>query len=95
MSSDYKNTMQEMPTWLLKKGQIDEPKFCDMLLKKWQLRYVDDAFYSVNGAVDEQQLTSYVCNIIKDHVKTGTARKAESIVHTLELICYQKELPVS
>ena len=95
MSNDYKNTMQELPTWLLKKGQIDEPMFCDMLLKKGQLRYVDDAFYSVNGAVDEQQLTSYVFNIIKDHVKTGTARKAESIVHALELICYQKKLPVS
>ena len=66
-----------------------------MLLGKVQLRYVDDAFYSVNGAVDEQQLTSYVFNIIKDHVKTGTARKAESIVHALELICYQKDLPVS
>ena len=95
MSTDYKNTAQEPPAWLLKKGQINEPMFCEMLLGKVQLRYVDDAFYSVNGAVDEQQLTSYVCNIIKDHVKTGTARKAESIVHTLELICYQKELPVS
>ena len=96
MSTDYKNTMMdEAPAWLLKKGQINEPMFCEMLLGKVQLRYVDDAFYSVNGAVDEQQLTSYVCNIIKDHVKTGTARKAESIVHTLELICYQKELPVS
>ena len=96
MSRDYMNTMQEnVPVWLGKKGQINEPIFCDMFLKQNALRYVDDTFYSLNGSVDEQQLTSNIFGMIKEHIMSGSARKAENIVKALKLICYQNELPIS
>ena len=77
MNSDYMNTMpEELPAWLGKKGQINEPMFCRMFLDAMKLIYIDDAFYSVNGAVDEQELTSIIYHMIKEYVSTGAARKA-------------------
>lgn len=96
MNSDYKNTMpEELPAWLGKKGQINEPKFCEMLMKQEPLRYIDDTFYSVKGALDEKELTSRIFAMIKDHCMTGSARKAENIIKALKLICYQKEFITS
>ena len=96
MNSDYKNTMpEELPAWLGKKGQINEPMFCRMFLDAMKLIYIDDAFYSVNGAVDEQELTSIIYHMIKEYVSTGAARKAENIVKAMRMECYRKDIKIS
>ena len=96
MNSDYKNTMpEELPAWLGKKGQINEPMFCRMFLDAMKLIYIDDAFYSVNGAVDEQELTSIIYHMIKEYVSTGAARKAENIVKAMRMECYRKNIKIS
>lgn len=96
MSNDYKNTVtDEVPAWLLKKGQIDEPMFCQIFLGNMPLLYIDDTFLSMNGAVDEQELTSIIYNSIKEHISTGTARRVESIIKSMKMECYRKEIKIS
>ena len=96
MSIDYKNTVtDEVPVWLGKKGQINEPLFCRIFLGNMPLMYIDDTFLSLNGAVDEQELTSIIYNSIKEHISTGTARRVESIIKAMRMACYRKEIKIS
>ena len=90
------NTMQEnVPVWLGKKGQINEPLFCRTFLGNMPLMYIDDTFLSLNGAVDEQELTSIIYNSIKEHISTGTARRVESIIKAMKMECYRKDIKIS
>ena len=96
MNSDYNNTMPDkLPAWLGKKGQVNETRFCREYLNVMKLIYIDDAFYSVNGAVDEQELTSIIYHMIKEYVSTGAARKAENIVKAMRMECYRKDIKIS
>lgn len=96
MSNDYRNTAtDEVPDWLDNKGRIDEPLFCRIFLRNMPLIYIDDIFLSLNGAVDEQELTSNIYNTIKEYISTGTARKTESIIKAMRMECYCKEIKIS
>ena len=45
MNTDYRNTTEDVvPEWLGNKGQIDEPLFCQKLIEKMPLRYIDNMF---------------------------------------------------
>ena len=87
--------MNEPPAWLGKREHINEPLFCEMFLKEIPLNYIDDTFYSVDGTVDDDELTSIIYGILKEHITAGAARKSENIVKALRLECYRKEIAIS
>ncbi|MBO6309003.1 MAG: DNA primase [Oribacterium sp.] len=96
MNIDYRNTTEDaVPEWLGNKGQIDEPLFCQKLIEKMPLRYIDNMFYSLDGMVNEDELTSIIFNMIKGHARYGSARKTEAIIKTLRLYCYHKDFRIS
>ena len=96
MNSDYRSTTQEnVPVWLGKKGQINEPLFCRTFLADNPLMYIDDTFFSVDGAVDESELIRTIYGTVSKYISTGTARKVENIVKALKIVCYRKEIALS
>lgn len=79
----------EMPSWLLGRGSIDEAEFCREFCMKHHIVYQDGAFFSVDGRLSEEQLRQMLFADICPHVKSSLAAKVESCLNTLRFVARQ------
>lgn len=78
--------------WLGEKERINEPLFCEELLKEKQLRYINGSFFSTLGAVDENELSAEVYKTISPYVTSNVSRHTENIMKALKLRCFGTEI---
>ena len=78
--------------WLGKREKINEPLFCEELLKENQLRYINGSFFSTMGAVDENELSAQIYKTISPYVTSNVGRHTENIMKALKLRCFGTEI---
>lgn len=83
-----------IPQWVRGNGQIDEPDFCaDFLLTRDKMVHVDGAFFTCEGrVVDEERLRKDIYDHMKPYVTSNVAKKVNSILATLRLVCHGDRL---
>jgi len=81
--------------WLGEKERINEPLFCEELLKEKQLRYINGSFFSTLGAVDENELSAQMYKTISPYVTSNVSRHTENIMKALKLRCFGTEIIAS
>ncbi len=82
-----------LPDWYTGR-QLDEEGFCrDFLLLK-PMRYVDGAFFTVEGRVSEDSVRSDVFQYLSSFVSTGLSKKLRGLMEILKVMA-AGELPVS
>ena len=80
------------PEWFTGKT-VNEPIFCREFLEKHQLAYTENAFFSVNGKVtDENALRSAVYQLIEPFIVTSVSKKVDDIIKDLRIKAQVKEL---
>lgn len=73
------------PEWL-KKGSIDEVKFCQAFRQKHDVISADGAFFTREGRIsDERILRKWIYDMISEHVGANVSRKVESLLAALRL----------
>lgn len=78
--------------WLGEKEKINEPLFCEELLKDKQLRYINGSFFSTMGAVDENELSAQIYKTISPYVTSNVSRHTENIMKALKLRCFGTDI---
>lgn len=78
--------------WLGEREKINEPLFCEELLKDKQLRYINGSFFSTMGAVDENELSAQIYKTISPYVTSNVGRHTENIMKALKLRCFGTEI---
>lgn len=78
--------------WLGEREKINEPLFCEELLKENQLRYINGSFFSTMGAVDENELSAQIYKTISPYVTSNVGRHTENIMKALKLRCFGTEI---
>ena len=87
--------MEEMewPEWYLGRGKVDEAVFARDYLSQRELISVDGSFFDLNGRVhNENILRREICDILKLYVRSGIARRVESILEYLRIVTSKEEL---
>ena len=80
------------PDWFTGRT-INEPIFCREFLKKYQLAYTENSFFSVEGKVtDENALRAVIYKMVERFVVTGVSKKVDDIVKALRITAQVKEL---
>lgn len=93
MSREFAHTDgSALPVWLGKREKINEPLFCEELLKENQLRYINGSFFSTMGAVDENELSAQIYKTISPYVTSNVGRHTENIMKALKLRCFGTEI---
>ena len=81
MSREFTHTDgSALPVWLGEREKINEPLFCEELLKENQLRYINGSFFSTMGAVDENELSAQIYKTISPYVTSNVSRHTENIM---------------
>ena len=75
------------PEWVVR-GNIDEPKFCEYFRQEYDLHFVNGAFYSATGIMDDAKLKSLVQDEISPYISMKLAVVTNGIVKALENLCY-------
>lgn len=78
--------------WLGEKKTINEPLFCEVLLKDKQLRYINGSFFSTMGVVDENELSAQIYKTISPYVTSNVGRHTENIMKALKLRCFVTDI---
>jgi len=78
--------------WLGEKERVNEPLFCEELLKDKQLRYINGSFFSTMGSVDENELSAQIYKTISPYVTSNVGRHTENIMKALKLRCFGTEI---
>lgn len=78
--------------WLGEKGKINEPLFCELLLKDRQLRYINGSFFGIMGAVNENELLAQIYKTVSPFVTSNVGKATENIIKALKLRCYCTEI---
>ena len=93
MSREFTHTDERaLPVWLGEKEKINEPLFCEELLKGKQLRYINGSFFSTMGAVDENELSAQIYKTISPYVTSNVGRHTENIMKALKLRCFGTDI---
>ena len=75
------------PLWL-KKGSIDEVKFCQQFRAEHDVVFADGAFFTTEGRIsDERVLRQWIYEMLCDHVGSNVSRKVDSLLGALRLEC--------
>ena len=81
------------PEWLEEKS-VNELKFCNELLSEHELRFIEDCFYDIDGAMPIQIVEKIVAEkLIGASVSYGIANKIKNITNALKHLCYSEEVP--
>ena len=81
------------PEWLEEKS-VNELKFCNELLSEHELRFIEDCFYDIDGAMPIQIVENIVAEkLIGASVSYGIANKIKNITNALKHLCYSEEVP--
>lgn len=75
-----------LPSWV-NKGKIDEPALCNLIKIEHSLIHFGGKFYIKSGEISTDKLKSIVYDIISPYVKSGVAKKVNSIIDALEISC--------
>lgn len=87
-------SLSENPVWLDGK-KINEAMFCEEFLQDHRMLSVSDAFFTVNGRVDdENRLKKEIYDLIKPHVTSGIAKKVTNLLDVLRMECCTDKLPL-
>ena len=91
--STVKNVEICLPDWCAGRS-LDEEGFCRDFLDLNPLRYVDGAFFSVEGRVPEAQVRKDVYSYLSCYVRSGLSKKLNGLMEILKVVA-AGELPVS
>ena len=81
------------PDWY-NRGKIDEILFSMEFLNLHKMICVDGSFFTVDGRIhDEGELRKMIYDEIEIFVSSGAARRVESILSTLRMMCRKDSLP--
>ena len=78
--------------WLGEREKINEPLFCEELLKENQLKFINGSFFSTMGAVDENELSAQIYKTISPYVTSNVSRHTENIMKALKLRCFGTDI---
>ena len=82
----------ECPAWFDGK-KINETVFCDEFLRDYPMVTVNDAFFTVNGRVhDENRLKKVIYDRIKYYVTSGVAKKVTNLLDVMRMECCTAKL---
>lgn len=83
----------EPPSWLMGNGKVDEIDFCQQLMHRHNLAYLDGAFFTTEGRItDDNQVKRWILDQLGVHVRSGIGGKTESIYSSLKLLCARSTL---
>lgn len=83
------------PPWYdEERGRIDEVAFCEDLIARHPMKYIQGSLYDLDGVVDEDMLRREIFEAIRDHAKTGLAKKVTDLIKALKDAAYCTELAV-
>lgn len=92
--SDIITSPSDLPLWYDGK-KINETLFCEDFLRRHPMRSINDAFFTVNGRVyDENHLKKEIFDLIKPYITSGIAKKVASLLDVLRMECYSTPLPL-
>ena len=75
----------ECPAWFDGK-KINETVFCEEFLRDYPMVTVNDAFFTVNGRVhDENRLKKVIYDRIKYYVTSGVAKKVTNLLDVMRI----------
>lgn len=78
--------------WLAEKEKINEPLFCETLLKDEPLRYINGSFFSTMGEVNENELAAQIYDTISPYIKSNLGKHTDNIMKALKLKCFSTEI---
>ena len=82
----------ECPAWFDGK-KINETVFCEEFLRDYPMVTVNDAFFTVNGRVhDENRLKKVIYVRIKYYVTSGVAKKVTNLLDVMRMECCTAKL---
>lgn len=82
----------ECPAWFDGK-KINETVFCEEFLRDYPMVTVNDAFFTVNGRVhDENRLKKVIYDRIKYYVTSGVAKKVTNLLDVMRMECCTAKL---
>lgn len=82
----------EYPAWFDGK-KINETVFCEEFLRDYPMVTVNDAFFTVNGRVhDENRLKKVIYDRIKYYVTSGVAKKVTNLLDVMRMECCTAKL---
>lgn len=93
MSEEMMQTLPfECPAWFDGK-KINETVFCEEFLRDYPMVTVNDAFFTVNGRVhDENRLKKVIYDRIKYYVTSGVAKKVTNLLDVMRMECCTAKL---
>ena len=93
MSEEMMQTTHiENPAWFDGK-KINETMFCEEFLRDYPMVTVNDAFFTVNGRVhDENRLKKVIYDRIKYYVTSGVAKKVTNLLDVMRMECCTAKL---
>ena len=83
-----------LPLWLNERGGIDEVKFCDMFIKREELKCINKKFYSIDGLIADEEIESKIHAIISPHIKQRIARRVQDLVNALKIYSYSPKIDI-
>ena len=79
----------EKVKWLSDDNKVNEPLFCESFCENRQLKCIDGAFYSVDGAVSAEELTARISDmLVRNGITTSIAKRSKALFDALKLHCH-------
>ena len=84
-----------MPSWYNGK-HINEIQFCSEFLARYNLKFIDNTFYGIDGVVPLQKIEKYIADLlISAEVNRGIGNKIKTLVSALQRIAYTENFKIS
>ncbi len=82
--------------WLSDENKINEPLFCEYFCKSRDLRCTDGIFYSVDGALSQDEIAAKISEmLIENGITTGIASRSKALLDALKLFCHSAPIKPS
>ena len=82
--------------WLSDENKINEPLFCEYFCQSRELRCTDGIFYSVDGALSQDEIAAKISEmLIENGITTGIAKRSKSLLEALKLFCHSAPIKPS
>jgi len=86
---------QNLPSWYNGK-YIDEIQFCSEFLTRYNLKYIDNTFYGIDGVVPLQKIEKDIADLlITAEVNRGIGNKIKALMNALRRIAYTEDFAIS
>lgn len=82
-----------VPEWVDKKS-INEVAFAEEFLENHPMRCLHGVLYDIDGYISDDNVKSDIYNLIKQYVKTGVDKRAESLLKAIKLPCMVEDFSI-